>query len=78
MSDTKPGIPIPNAKSLYVLYYRQGANPSYMQKWFEFSGNLTEAINRGRKHCEIMNMRFLSVRPFLSDLETEEKSLSAT
>lgn len=57
----------------YVLYYRSGNNPSPMQKFFLFKGDLQKAIRRGQHHCEVLGTRFISVRPFITSLENEEK-----
>lgn len=60
-------------KEKYVLIYRTRNNPHPLYKNFEFMGNLEQAIGRGRKHCEIMNLIFYRVDKFLSDLDNEEK-----
>lgn len=62
-----------NGKVLYTLYYRQGMNPHPLQKNFYFEGDLHSAIVRSRKHCELMGIKFISVRPFLSNIDEEEK-----
>ncbi len=64
--DTTKGIP-------YLLFYRQGANP-YPQ-FFLFhhpSHELSKVVERIKKHCELMNLRFVRVQPFLVDLDESE------
>ena len=58
---------------IFTLYYRQGMNPHPMQKNFRFPGEFKYAIERGKNHCENMGLRFISVRPFIINLENEEK-----
>ena len=66
-------------ENLYEMQYRQGMNPHPMTKKFHmvhtgtFQERLRAAISRGRRHCEITGLRFISVRPFLSDLTMDEK-----
>lgn len=59
--------------SIFTLYYRQGMNPHPMQKNFKFTGEFKGAIERGKSHCENMGLRFITVRPFLSELDADEK-----
>lgn len=56
----------------YILIYFQGTH----QNWFIFSflGGLRDAINEGRRHCEVMHYRFGSVRPGIVDLSHREKT----
>lgn len=56
---------------IYRLYYRQGTEMK--EKHFEFQGNLKEATERARKHCEVMGIRFIWVRPFIVHLEHQEE-----
>ncbi len=76
MSTTVPGTPLPTR---YTLYYKAGGEPGgFSIKHFDLKGDLTSAIQRGRQHCTIMKQKgfhinFLSVRPFLTDLDEEEK-----
>jgi len=66
-------------EGLYEMQYRQGMNPHPMTKKFHmqqagtYQERLRAAIARGRRHCEITGLRFISVRPFLSDLAQDEK-----
>ena len=56
----------------YILHYHyRASNP--LTKIFRFLGPLTEAIERGRVHCDIMNYRFIKVRPFIVDLTDQER-----
>ncbi len=61
----------------YILFYRQGSNPH--PQFFMFyheSGEIRKVVDRIKKHCELMNLRFVNVRPFVVDLdESENKQL---
>lgn len=57
---------------MYELNYRRGSRPPEAIV-FEYAGNHQEAIDRGRKHCEKMDFRFLGVYPFCVDLDAVEK-----
>lgn len=78
---TAPGLPHglpsvdPNVSTLYVLYYREGQNPHPQQQFFELKGDFRSVISRVKRHCELMNKRFINVRPFLVDLDEEEKRI---
>ena len=65
-------LPPVDLRSVYSLYYRHGSNTSCF-KLFEHKGDLASAAQRGRTHCELMGYVFIYVKPFLSDLEWEEK-----
>ncbi len=57
----------------YVLFYRQGSNPH--PQFFLFyhkSANIREVVDRIKKHCEMMNLRFVNVRPAIVDLDEAE------
>ena len=55
----------------FILYYHfRAAKP--LDLVFTFDGNLPEAIERGKKHCTVMNYRFIKVRPFIVDLDERE------
>lgn len=70
MSTVAPEIVNTKAR-VFRLQYRQGNE--IKEKHFNFSGPLQEAILRGRDHCEKMGYRFILVRPFIVDLEHQEK-----
>lgn len=57
----------------YILFYRVGNQPN-CQKGFRFAGNIYEANIRAKKHCELMNYRFIFVRPFFNDFDADEKA----
>jgi len=57
--------------NLYVMYYRHGMNPQ-LNKVFRHNGDMASAVLRARKHCEIMGYRYIFLRPFIIDIESEE------
>lgn len=57
---------------LYTLYFRDGKMNSMQSKNFRHHGGLKEAIARGQRHCEVMQLRFSFVQPLISDLYVEE------
>ena len=56
---------------VYILYYRKGNE--VLTKHFLFRGPLKDAIARGRSHCAAMGYSCMFVRPFIVDLEHQEK-----
>jgi hypothetical protein len=68
-----PAIPTDNKKSLFVLLYRQKNNPYPMIKNFFHPGDFRSAIQRGKRHCDDTGLVFIMVKPFVSDLDDEEK-----
>lgn len=58
---------------LYQLFHRQGSHPGTLIKYFHHRGEFRSVIQRAQKHCELTNLRFIKVTPFLSDLDAEEK-----
>lgn len=58
----------------YILYFMHKSGRAIPEtKIFPFKGSLDQAVVRGRDHCEIMNYKFLRVRPFIVDLEDQEE-----
>lgn len=69
-----PGLPAaPNGRQTFTLIYLHGRNHNALFKHFHFSGTLKEAVERGKKHCEVMGYRFLRIDPFISDLDGDER-----
>lgn len=63
----------PSGKIPYLLFYRQGSNPH--PQFFLFyheSHEIRKVVDRIKKHCEMMNLRFVNVRPFVVDLDEAE------
>ena len=70
----RPGLPAAlalNGRQIFVIYYIQGRQ--VQQKFFNFSGTLKEAVERAKKHCEVMGLRWLRLDPFISDLDADER-----
>jgi len=61
-----------NNKNVYILFYRHGMNP-HCQKGFSHDGDIKSAVQRAQRHCEVMGYRYIFVRPFISDIDEEEK-----
>jgi hypothetical protein len=63
------------ASKLYILYYREGNNPH--SQFFLFYQNedhsLRQVIERIKKHCDRMGLRFVSCRTAIVDLDLAEK-----
>ena len=62
-----------SVKLPYMLYYRQGNNP--FPQFFVFhheSQDIRRVVERAKKHCELMNLRFVNVKPFVVDLDEAE------
>lgn len=64
------GIKSTSEKILYILFYRQGRTPF---PEFTFFYHTTKdprvAMERGKKHCEVQNYKFVSVRPAIVDFD---------
>src|ERR1035437_5665139 len=63
----------------YILFYRQGNNPNpQFFMFYHHSNEIRKVLERIKKHCELMNLRFVNVRPFVVDLDaTEAKFLGS-
>lgn len=66
-------IGVKDFRNLYILYYLRGGLHASQQKHFFHSGTFREVIDRGKRHCDTMSYRFISVKPFISDLSLDEK-----
>lgn len=60
-------------ENLWILSYRHGSNPN-CQKIFSFEGSLKEATARAHSYCNTMGFMHPYVKPFLSDLDSEQNS----
>lgn len=74
---TPVALETPPAQVLYRLRFKQGIN---CDRWVLFwhGTDLTQAIVRGRNHCETMNYKFLLVEPALVDLDAMEKRFTGS
>ena len=62
-----------DGKILYELYYRQGNNPHPQTVMFYFTpGDMKAVVDRSKRFCEVLNYRFVHVRPAIIDLDKEE------
>jgi hypothetical protein len=57
--------------NLWTLFYRHGMN-ACVSKNFYHDGDLNSAISRARHHCQVMNYRYIFVKPLIVNIETEE------
>lgn len=58
-------------KGLWLIHYRHGMNPG-LSKGMYHVGDVRSAVERAKRHCEMMGYRYVFVRPFVSDLQKEE------
>ena len=65
-----PGLP--EETRYYIMSYRYGNIP-HLTKVFPFKGGLRDAIKRAQMHCTVMNYRHILTRPFIVDLDEQEK-----
>lgn len=56
----------------YILHYRVG-NRAPESKVFLLDGDIADAIERTKKHCELMEFKFCGCYPFIVDLDKEER-----
>jgi hypothetical protein len=57
--------------NIWTMYYRQAMNAN-LSKNFYCDGGLQKARMRAEKHCKILNLKFIFVRPLISNLDFEE------
>jgi hypothetical protein len=68
--------PFPTDSIIYILYYRQGNNPHPQFCFFHHTSTDMKVISeRAKRHCEVMNYRFVYVRAALVDLDRAENLL---
>jgi hypothetical protein len=73
IENTAQMLPALTGKILYILYYRQGANPHPQFLFFYHNSSDMKIIaERAKKHCDFMNFRFVYVRPAVVDLDKME------
>lgn len=79
-AEVAKAAPLPNEvpqeeKIIYMLHYRRGDNPHPMTKFFRAPKNMkiTALVERCKTYCTTMSYRFISVAPFETDLELDEK-----
>lgn len=61
-------------KDLYVLHFIHKASSTHVQqKVFRGTGDFKDIVTRAKTHCENTGMRFVFVKPFISDFEEDEK-----
>lgn len=70
--------PVKELGNLYILTYVQVSRTGghFVEKHFQHEGGFKGpqgAIERGKRHCQRMNYRFMNVRPFMNDLDLEEQ-----
>lgn len=65
---------------LYMLHHRRGDNPHPMTKFFRAPKNMKmlALVERCKAYCTTMSYRFISVAPFETDLDLEEKKHNST
>ena len=57
----------------YILYYRKTSSPHpEFLTFFMKTTNMRKVMERARRHCEVMNYRFVQVTPFVVDLDKAE------
>ena len=72
---------VPEVNEIFTLYYRKGSSVQTINFAVLNTENLpikeffTKAIERGRKHCELMRFAFIQVRPLVTDLDWEESKM---
>lgn len=69
----KSSIPgLPTEVRYYEMSFRYGNIP-HLTKVFPFPGGLRDATLRAQQHCLKMNYRHIWTRPFIVDLDAQEK-----
>lgn len=61
---------------LYTLYYREGRNPNpQFVSFYLQTKDMRIVAERAKRHCEVMNYRFVYVKATIIDLDKEENLL---
>lgn len=69
-----PGRPEPVKDIVYVLYYRVSSRPVPDVKHFVMrTTDMRAVMERTQSYCKRMNLRFVRVEPFMSDLDADER-----
>lgn len=74
-----PGKPLPlppndTFKDIYVLHFIHKASSTHVQqKVFRAVGDFKDIVTRAKMHCENTGIRFVFLKPFISDFEEDEK-----
>lgn len=68
-----PGLPR-NELIVYTLDYNMSQGPQRIA--FEIAGNFQAAVTRAKAYCTAMGYRFITVRPWLVNLDESEKRKS--
>lgn len=73
--ELRPGLPAPlsGLENLYILYYMERP-PHATVKFFKSSKDFRTTIEWAKHYCQMMRYRFLTVSPFISDLDKELKA----
>jgi hypothetical protein len=57
----------------YILYYRTGNNPHpQFFIFFHSSPDFRKVVERIKRHCELMNLLFITTRPMIVNLDEAE------
>lgn len=77
----KPGLPgeiIPSNtySNIWVMHYFKGGSPNQIKN-FVHVGDFRSALNTARDFCTKMGYRLMYVKPFISDLDAEVKTLTS-
>ena len=67
--------PLSSDTILYRLYFRTGNNP-YTQDtffWHKTGKDMRQIVDRCKRYCDNMGLRFVNVRPAILDLDREER-----
>lgn len=68
---SKPDPSVEQERRLFIGTYKNGTRRPD-EKTFALTGNLRDAIERFKVHCERMNLHFIHVRPAVVDLDYQE------
>jgi hypothetical protein len=64
----------PRIEIIYTFMFLKG--PQVLHKNFKWNDNLSSAIERAKKHCQIMRVRFLFCSPMIADLTLDESRMN--
>ncbi len=74
---TQAAVTVPPVYILYTLFYREGRNPHPQSTFFyHTSRDMKIVVERAKRHCDVMNYRFVQVYPSIRDLDKEENMIT--
>ena len=77
LAQKMPGKPLESGEIIYTLFYRVSNNPYPLVINFVLkTTDMKVVMERTKRHCDLMNYRFVRVQPFMTDIDKAEKRVN--